>query len=224
MKKDYSIFLISNKPERYHLVQESMLPELLYYFDGSNVRSFSGLVNSCVEASNTEIVILVGDKARPKQEHIKKIVDLLNKGYGLVALHRFACFGFKKELLRKIGMFDERYVGGCNEDHDFIIRVIMANVAMYVTEEVEYNRGPCSWKDDVSIIHWNNKWDRWVDSKPNYFVRKKMTEETYNYNLGPSIPTKFLTCREHTYITCPFISTFAIAQITSTVSVGFVNN
>lgn len=219
MRKQYSIFLISNKPERYAKIQESLLPELLYFFDGSDVKNFSELVNRCVESSKTEIVILVSDKVRPKQEHIQKIIFLLEKGYGFVGLYRFAIFGFKKELLRQIGMFDERYLEGGFEDFDFILRLIKADISMYITEEVEYHRAPSSWNYSMAIRHWNVKWKHeWKPELTDIVYEKTMEEETYNYNLGPSVPTVFLPCKQYSYISgddyeIKMISSFFYATI-----------
>lgn len=228
-QKSYSIFLISNRPERYAKIQESLLPELLYYFDGTDIESFSQLVNKCVESSHTETVILVGDKAYPTQQDIHKMINLLDKGYGFVGLYRFGCFGFKKELLRKIGMFDERYVGGGNEDHDMILRIIMSNIAIYVTEEIKYIQSPSSWNSERSVSFWNKKWSLVRDTNENgnynYFIEKKIDEDMYNYNLGLSDHTKFLSCYEHSYVGANiFISTFLQASISSTVPVQFINS
>lgn len=231
MKNDYSIFLISNKPERYPKIQESLLPELLYYYDGSGATCFSQLVNSCVESSLTEIVILASDKVYPKQDHVKKIVNLLNQGYGLVALYKFAFFGFKKELLRKIGMFDERYIGGGFEDNDFINRLILSNIAFYVTEEVEYTPSNSSWNYEKSGPHYMNKWSHHWNKGPHPDIpmfEKMLSEEKYNYDLGPSIPTKFLPLRNHTYVNGPLsnnlVAPFLLTKIISNVPLEYINN
>lgn len=230
MKKNYSIFLISNRPNRYPKIQESLLPELLYYFDGSDVTSFSQLVNKCVEASPTEIVIIASDKVYPKQEHVQKIVSLLDAGYGLVAPYRFAFFGFKKELLRKIGMFDERFVGGGYEDFDFINRLIMSNIAFYVTEEVEYNYEKSSWDYEKSSSHWFDKWRHHWGKGPDPYIplfEKMYTEEKYDYDLGPSVPTNFLKCYEHTYVNGPnaneVVVPYIITKFISAVPLEYVN-
>lgn len=230
-KRDYSIFLISNKPERYSVIQENLLPELLYYFDGSKVKNFSELVNQCTEACLTEIVILVGDKCRPKQEHIQKIVELLEKGYGLVGLYRFGFFGFKKELFRKIGMFDERYAYGGYDDYDFIARLILSDIAFYVTQEVEYFEGSTAWDYDKSVSHflekWKHHWDQGISDDTPAF-EKTMVEEKYNYDLGPSVPIKFLPCRRYTHIEGDIARTqllpFYATKLYSSVPLEYVNN
>lgn len=230
MKKDYSVFLISNKPEKYAKIQESLLPELLYYYDGSDAANFSQLVNRCVESSLTETVILMSDRMRPTSTEIQKMLELLNRGYGFVGLYRYGLFGFKKELMRKIGMFDERYVGGGYEDYDFTMRLVMANIAFYMTEEVEYHAGPSSWDYSKSMPHFVTKWRHDWENGPTPSVptfEKMLMEEMYNYNLGPSVPTTFFKGTEYTYISGPGamfqLAPFLQTRISSIVPIGFIN-
>jgi hypothetical protein len=96
-------------------------------------------------------------------------------------------------------MMDERFVGGGYEDDDFYIRLQEANIAMYITEEVAYSKSRSSWNYNQSRIHFLQKW---IDTdNPQYnpeakaskeFVKRKLTEEHYNYDLGPAIDTTFL--------------------------------
>jgi len=196
----YSCYMISNKPHLFSNIEKSISPEKVNYFDGTGYPSFSKLVNSCTAAADTEIVIIMSDKVIPTADNVKKVVSLVEQGYGFVALYRFAFFGFKKELMRKIGMMDERFIGGGYEDDDFYIRLHEANIAMYITEEVEYVKSSSSWNYDQSRLHFLQKW---IDTEhPNYnpeakasseFVKRKLPEELCHYDLGPSIDTKFLT-------------------------------
>mgnify|MGYP002654792137 CR=1 FL=1 len=202
--KNYTCYLISNKPEFYNTIRNSIYPEELVFFNGEGFPSFSKLVNTCVESCPTEIVILMSYKVLPTADHVKKIVDLINEGYGLVGLYRFGFFGFKKQLMRQIGMMDERFVGGGYEDEDMYIRLKEANISMYITEEVEYTKSSSSWNYNLSKPHFMNKW---IDTKnPLYsplakpsaaWVKRKIDEVTLDYNLGKEVPTSFLTW-EHT--------------------------
>lgn len=194
--KLYSTFVISNKPEKFSKIKESILPESVSYFDGTGYSSFSKLVNDCVLQAPSEIVIIMSDKVTPIAENVQKLVSLLNEGYAFVGLYRLGFFGFKKELLRQIGMFDERYIGGGFEDDDFYIRLKEANLAMYITHEVEYTKTISSWNYSQSAVHFNNKWG---DIRTKEVICRNMSEDNYNYNLGNSIPVKFLSW-EHSVI------------------------
>lgn len=192
---DYTCYLISNKPHLFSPIQESIAPIEINFFNGDRFDSFSKLVNSCAAQSPTEIVIMMSDKVMPKEKDVKKLLSLLEKGYGFVALYRFAFFGFKKELFRKIGPMDEGFIGGGYEDDDFYLRLKEANIAMYVTEEVPYEKRPSSWSYSLSAYHFINKWI------PNYDpnikmhhneIKRRIPEPVLTYNWGDSIPTNFL--------------------------------
>jgi GT2 family glycosyltransferase len=187
--KNYSCFLISNKPNLHKDVISGLISERVTFFDGTGVESFSQLVNRCVESCTTEIVILMSDKMRPIDENIQKTVKLIEEGYAFVGMYRFGFFGFKKELFRKIGPMDERYVGGCWEDDDFYIRLREANLSMYLSQEVGYIKSSSSWNHTLSKKHFYNKWFlNETDSK----TYRRLDEVKLNYNFGPNISTHFL--------------------------------
>ena len=202
MNINYSIHLISNKPHLFSAIEKSIAPENVNYFDGTGYPSFSKLVNACTAAANTEIVIILSDKVLPKAEHVNKVITLLEKGYGFVGLYRFAFFAFKKELFRQIGPMDERFVGGGYEDDDFYIRLKEANIAMYVTEELEYEKASSSWDQSTTVNHFIAKWipnhDPNIKLKHN-IVSRRIPEPNHTYNFGPAVPTAFLSWGEHTY-------------------------
>ena len=188
-KKLYTCFLISNKPHLYNEVIKNLKNESVNYFDGTNVKSFANLVNSCVNSCKTEIVIIMSDKMRPIDHNIYKTIELLNHGYAFVGMYRFGFFGFKKELFRKIGPLDERYIGGCFEDDDFYIRMREANLALYLSQEVKYIKTSSSWNHSLSKEHFYKKW---FFNEQDKKVYRKLQEETYDYNFGPSIAANHL--------------------------------
>lgn len=181
-------------------IEESARPEKIIHFDGTGYPSFSKLVNTCVESANSEIVIIMSDKVLPTAGDITKTVSLIEQGYGLVGLYRFGFFGFKKQLLRQIGMLDERFVGGGYEDDDMYIRLKEANIAMYITEEVAYTKSVSSWNYSLSKTHFT---DKWIDfDNPSYDptakpsaanIKRKIKEESLHYKLGNTVPTEFLS-------------------------------
>jgi len=195
-EKLYSTYVISNKPDKFPAIKERISPELITYFDGTGYSSFSALVNDCVAKSPYETVIVMSDKVLPVEENVKKLLSLLDQGYAFVGLYRLGFFGFRKELLRQIGMFDERFVGGGYEDDDFYIRLKEADLAMYITHEVEYTKNASSWNYSRSAIHFNKKWG---DIHTAQAIHRTMPEDIYKYNLGKSIPVNFLTW-EHSVI------------------------
>lgn len=203
---DYKCFLISNKPQYYTPIAKSVAPETLHFHNGENCPSFSKLVNSCVDGCESEIVIMMSDKVLPKSTDIKKLLSLIDQGYGFVALYRLAFFGFKKELFRRIGPFDERFVGGGYEDDDYYIRLKEANIGMYVTEEVEYEKRPSSWQPVEACKHFIDKWldptdPSWNTVKLHHnTVKRNLPEIELGYNFGVATNEEFLTWD---YTFCP---------------------
>jgi hypothetical protein len=197
----YTVYVVSNKPEKFPPIVNSLKPIRTNYFDGSGFESFSKLINCCVTSCPTETVIIASDKVLPNAGHVQKTLDLLDKGYAFVGLFAFAFFGMKKELFRQVGFLDERYVGGGFEDYDFYVRLAESNLAAYVTTEVPYYSGGSSWDYTNSYKFWGKKWyHTWEPENP---IPKSLTrtlpEEKYNYDLGPNIPVTFLSSKEHTY-------------------------
>ena len=198
--KDYTCYVVSNKPHLFSAIEKSISPEEVEYFDGTGYASFSKLVNACVAQSPTETIIIMSDKVLPTDADVKKTLALIEQGHGLVGLYRFGFFGFKKQLMRQIGMMDERFVGGGYEDDDMYIRLKEANISMYITEEVAYTKSASSWNYALSRSHFINKW---VDTESPLYdplakpsaavVKRKIREETLDYNLGKAVATSFLT-------------------------------
>ena len=208
----YSLYVISNKPEKFDAIVRSLTPLRVSYFDGTGYKSFSHLVNSCVTQCPTETVIIMSDKVLPTADHVNKTLYLLKNGYAFVALYRFAFFGFKKELMRRIGMIDENHVGGGYEDDDFYIRLIENNLSMYVTHDVPYTSAPSGWNADRAREYHFSKWQF---DKLTYELKRNKAEPKLNYDLGPSIPTTFLPGREFSYTPLPQVSQYFYLNIKS---------
>lgn len=194
------IWIISNRSE---LAEETknVINHDAKIFNGDGYDSFTVMINECINMSENEIIIISNDKARPLPEHIDKIINLLNDGYGIVGLFRFGFFGFKKDLIRKIGFFDERFIGGGYEDDDMIIRTKEANISHYMIEEIPYVYIPTSWKyatpDGLSLnmesIARKHFYNKWLISTP-HSITRLLSEEDYSnkYNMGEYQSTIFL--------------------------------
>jgi len=142
-------------------------------------------------SAENEIIIICSHKVRPTPLDVRRTVDLINEGYGLVALFSFAFFGFKKELIRRIGFFDERYIGGGYEDCDMVRRVSEAGISIYEERSVKYIETPSSWDQSKTRSHFLAKWEEnwsepWEKNPHSGSVHRKLPEETYPYDLGPS--------------------------------------
>jgi GT2 family glycosyltransferase len=146
---------------------------------GKDYPSFSKLVNTVIVNSKTEIVIFCSHRVRPTPQDINKILSLLKEGYGLVGLYRFAFFGLRKELIRKIGFMDERFTGGGYEDLDFVFRLKEADIAYYESESAEYYAGQTTWNHSLTPNIFSFKWEVGRST-----ITRLKNELSYDYDLG----------------------------------------
>ncbi|KJS01570.1 MAG: glycosyltransferase [Peptococcaceae bacterium BRH_c4a] len=180
---NYEVIIVSNRPHLSREAQSCLAGLNSRVFDGTNYPSFSKLVNDCITSSEYEEIIICNDKARPTHKSVEKILAMLKDGWGLVALYRFGFFGFKKDLIRKIGFFDERFIGGGYEDNDFIRRLKEADISYYESEEIDYIYLPTSWyyeKNNTARNHFFRKW-----KEEGNVTTRLLAEEDYKYDIGP---------------------------------------
>lgn len=186
-RTDFTIIVGVKEYELAQPVVESLYPLKANVVIGSGYSSFSQLVNNNILKCPTEIFIFCSHRVRPTVNDIKTLLERIDNGYGLATLYRLACFGFKKELIRRIGFFDERYVIGGWEDNDFYMRLQEANISYYEDESIEYHAGKSLWahpfgKPKESEVFFYKKWN--IDRNLKTIVRN--IEEIPLYDIGES--------------------------------------
>lgn len=191
-----SIIIITHDVNIVSEIVNDLSPLPVSIFNGAGFPSFSKLVNSAIVSAENDNIILINYKARPQKEHIFKILELLDKGYGYVGLYRFGFFGINKNLIKKIGFFDERYVGGEYEDCDFVRRHLENNIACYEAEEIEYHHKKSLWNNSIAKQFFNQKW---THDYPNGIIYKNLPEEQYDYDLRIKIPKDNFLDLSHNY-------------------------
>jgi hypothetical protein len=141
--------------------------------------SYSEMINHAVATSKTEWIIFINDRVKPTVDEIKKMIIHLENGYACVMLYNVAFMGFSKELIRKVGWWDERYLLGGWEDRDWVWRMKQNNLCIYESLESTHDY---SWKSHLNKLggissgeFWRLKWD----TSSNYIVFKKLDEIVY---------------------------------------------
>ena len=180
------------EPSMGEAIVESLKPLPVNVIVGSQI-SFSKMINEVIYASAaSDILIICSHRVRPKQDDIYKIVNKIHEGYGLVCLYRLACFGFKMDLIRKIGFFDERFIPAGYEDDDLFFRLQEANIAIYEEKTVEYIAGPSLWqqelfsfegvefKQPITYKFFIKKWHR---DNIKAIISRNLSEQQLCYNL-----------------------------------------
>jgi len=191
--KDCTVIIPSHRPE---LAKEAIknIFDMAIIKHNTGYVSFSKMINDCVLECPTQIVIICNDKARPIKADVLETVDLINRGFGFVALHNFRFFGFHKDLIRRIGWFDERYMGGEYEDFDFLRRIKEADIAVYMSKEVVAVEMACSWNNNISKEFNFKKWKECVTHS-----ERLMADEKYDYDIGGMVGTPMMSYRHSIY-------------------------
>ena len=158
MSQDFNIFVTSNRMNMAEKVIKSLFPYKAQIFNGNGYESFAKMFNKCIFDSSTEFNIIVGDKAMATPKTIEHILRKVKEGYALVAACGFACVGFDKDLFRRIGTLDERFIGGTYEDSDFLTRLKENNIGFYYSWECEYIKMPSSWNTSENKQRYIEKW------------------------------------------------------------------
>jgi len=192
MNNNYDIIITTHDIEAGVETKNSLLPLSSKFFIGKNYESFSKLVNHAIVSAENEIVIICSYKVRPTPDDISRMLNYINDGYGFVALFRFAFFGCKKELFRRVGFMDERFIGGQYEDDDFYRRLVLHNISHIEEESVEYIKKPSLWDDSITKKIFYEKW-RHTNNKIHIYeldasktIYKLLPEENYDYDIGES--------------------------------------
>lgn len=93
--------------------------------------SFSQIINEAVIETSSEFMVFVNPSAIISTKDIKLMINDLCRGFAFSSVISFGLWATTKELFRKIGMMDERFIGGGYEDNDFLIRLKQADLAIF---------------------------------------------------------------------------------------------
>jgi hypothetical protein len=148
--------------------------------------SYSELVNDAIASSPTEIMVFLNDRVMPKVQDVEHMLWLLDNGYAAASKWSVAYIAYTKELIREIGWWDERYIGGGFEDDDFVLKLRLHNLAYYESEEGEYDQ---SWKSPLRPDGGDKcaKSEPWFRQKWRYSteeVRRVLPDENYEKYAG----------------------------------------
>ena len=99
--------------------------------------TYSQVINEAICETSSEFIIFINPKSQIQVDNIDEIITKLCSGYGIVTLIGFGFWGATKELFREVGLLDERFIGGGWEDVDFLLRVRIKDIAMYIGHRYE---------------------------------------------------------------------------------------
>lgn len=105
-------------------------------FTGS-YSNFSQLINEAVVETESEFMVFINPKTIVSREDITIMIDDLCNGYAWSSVCSFGLWSTTKELFRRIGMMDERFIGSEWEDNDFGLRMSQFGKAISWRFELE---------------------------------------------------------------------------------------
>jgi hypothetical protein len=188
----YSIIIPSHNPTLAQQAKNCLWGLEATIFDGRGYPSYAKLINDCILSAKEEIVIIINHKVRAHPLDVYKMLHLISKGYGLVCMRNFFFYGFKKDLIRKVGFFDERFIGGGCEDSDLIRRLIENKIGWYDSVETALVIMPSSWDQTKAYEFFHKKWK-------DLALERLLPDEKYEYDLGLYQGSIFLGL-EHTIL------------------------
>jgi hypothetical protein len=185
--KNYTVIIPTNRPELAKSTMESIKPFHSTIFNGTGYTSYSKLINDVIVSCPTELVLICHDKGWPTPKDVETVVSLIEEGYGMVWLHPFGFGGFYKDLIRKIGFYDERFADGNYEDCDMLLRLKENNIGVYEQCAVKWVQMQSSWGAKKSAEFMRKKWK---ETPPT--IERLLPDDIYSYNIGKNTGRKFL--------------------------------
>ena len=85
--------------------------------------NFSQLVNEAVVETQSEFMVFINPKTNINRSDVNTLIDDLCNGFAWSSICSFGFWATTKELFRRIGMMDERFIGSEYEDNDFAVRM-----------------------------------------------------------------------------------------------------
>lgn len=182
----FHIYVPSCRHNYYYDIVKCLPSFNVELFDGTNYQSCSKLMNDVIMKCPTEVVFVIHDKTRPTAEEVYQALDYVIEGHGMAWLWPFAFGAFKKDAIRQVGFYDERFADGHYEDCDLIRRFREQNVSLVMLHKAARVSVNTLWPSIKSEAFYKTKWDG-----PGEWTRIGPDEEA-KYDLGPSTGSKFL--------------------------------
>lgn len=167
--------------------KDYILDPRIKYLKNEQGRNFPKILNQLIKYCPTDNILYCNWKWRPTFENYQTIIDKMNEGFGLVEIAPpLLVMGFNKYLMSKIGLFDERFVGGHCVDWDLMFNMYYYDIAHYCIDQCEkdyslatpYNPTYTSWYGDCGNKENYIKFDiKWKEEKDH--LKRTMREKNY---------------------------------------------
>lgn len=154
---------------------------------------YARLANQCICESKTEYIIIASDKIRVKTEDIKRIENKLKEGFACVCTRLMHIYGFSKDLINKIGLFDTGFTKSGFEDTDWMNRLFMNNLALYSSFETGVCGLNSCWSQNYqNKEYYNTKWKEDFINNKLIQLHESQNSESKNLFQGKYSEKKYL--------------------------------
>jgi hypothetical protein len=150
--------------------------------------SFSQMINDAIDDTDSEFMIFCNPKTNFTSKDVEFMIDKLSNGYCFVSVVSFGFFGFSKELIRRVGMLDEKFIGAEFEDDDFAIRLSHFKKAVwwgYNYDKYIYYLSKSENLKHISYSIFNRKYkivDKKIYINKDLFTHKKISKRHANHS------------------------------------------
>lgn len=125
LRTEEQISLLSGLEDKYNVEWSKRSDKLKSHYN-----SFSQIINEAVIETRSEFMIFINRAALPTLDDIDLMINELCNGFAHSSIASFGLWGATKELFRRVGMMDERFIGAQGEDNDFFIRIKQLDFAV----------------------------------------------------------------------------------------------
>ena len=145
-------------------------------------QGYSAIVNQCICESTTEYIIIASDKIRVKPVDIERIESKLTEGFACVCTRLMHIYGFSKDLITKIGLFDSGFTEACFEDTDWMNRLFVNNLSLYFSVETDMANISTNWvQNSKNNEYYSIKWEE--DNVNNKLIQLNPSKNVESMNL-----------------------------------------
>lgn len=152
--------------------------------------SLSRVWNWAIAQSKTDWVMVTNDDIRLKKNWLKDLNNSFKNNPNTLWHGPSRCFLFHKDLIQKVGWFDEILTGFCWEDLDYVRRLNYHKIDHRYGTRSSLNVNAESLKEKI-------KRDHNPANNPKYMVKKYGSDNQQDFNVAPLFKTEdFYPCRQ----------------------------
>lgn len=189
---NYNIIVIDDNSENPD--DEFIKHERIKIIYNKEKRGLTNLWCQLIKEASTEHLIICGDKLRLKKTDFELIENKLKEGFALVGTYMMGCIGFSKHLTTVIGFPDTGFKYSGFEDTDFLNKLFVNNLGLYISTESHYIQCGSNWQSNLyNETYYKTKWIEDWENKQIIQLREDENKEDINFYKNQFEERQYLT-------------------------------